>query len=95
MQRDSLFSCGPPYFLANSATREISLTISRSTRVQVAVTVFEWKFVCGAYRLMEYHLDLNSCVYLLKSGAKNISLNFQMVSLSTKYLHTVSAGARI
>ena len=36
------FSCGPPYFLANSATTEISLTISRSTRVQVAVTVFEW-----------------------------------------------------
>ena len=46
---------------------------------KVAVTVFEWKFVCGAYRLMEYHLDFNSRVFLLKSGAKNISLNFQMV----------------
>ena len=40
------------------------------------MSVFEWKFVCGAYRLMEYHLDFNSCVYLLKSGAKNIPLNF-------------------
>ena len=46
--------------------------------------VFEWKFVCGAYQLMDYHLDFNSCVYLLKSGTKKIPLNFQMVSLPTK-----------
>ena len=44
---------------------------------------------------MDYHLDFNSCVYLLKSGTKKIPLNFQLVSLPTKYLHTVSAGARI
>ena len=46
--------------------------------------VFEWKFVCGANQLMDYHLDFNSCVYLLKSGTKKIPLNFQMVSLPTK-----------
>ena len=48
------------------------------------MTVFEWKFVCGAYQLMDYHLDFNSCVYLSKSGTKKIPLNLQMVSLPTK-----------
>ena len=76
-------------------------TFNQSVRTEYSEAVnarytFQLLWVSGgAYRLMEYHLDFNSCVYRLKSGAKNISLNFQMVSLSTKYLHTVSAGARI
>ena len=45
---------------------------------------------------MEYHLDFNSCVYLLKSGAKNIPLNSQMVSLWTKYFaHCFRGGPHL
>ena len=50
----------------NSATREISLNISRPTRVSVAVTVFEWKFVCGAYQLMDYHLDFSIHAFIFQ-----------------------------